>query len=91
MEADTGRVAGAAVAAGLTVTYHGDKVGLRVEPGRSRAGEVVVADIGIPSALTLEPVAWLAGARAPPPCRPRRRPATSTAPARCSWSPGPRA
>ncbi len=61
VEADTGRVAGAAVAAGLTVTYHGDKLGLRVEPGRSRAGEVVVADIGIPSALTLEPVAWLAG------------------------------
>ena len=33
VEADTGRVAGAAVAAGLTVTYHGDKLG---PEGRAR-------------------------------------------------------
>lgn len=61
VDADTGRVAGEAVRADLTVTYHGDMVGLRVAPGRGHAGEVLVADIGIPSAVTLEPVAWLAG------------------------------
>jgi NAD(P)H-hydrate epimerase len=59
VEADTGRVPGDAVRAGLTVTYHGDMIGLRVEPGRGLAGLVVVADIGIPSAVGLEPVAWL--------------------------------
>jgi NAD(P)H-hydrate epimerase len=64
VEADSGCVAGAAVRADLTVTYHGDKVGLRVEPGRSFAGEVLVADIGIPSAVAQAPVAWLAGAGA---------------------------
>jgi NAD(P)H-hydrate epimerase len=60
VEADTGRVSGDAVRAGSTVTYHGHKVGLWVEPGRGLAGQVVVADIGIPSAVGLEPVAWLA-------------------------------
>ena len=61
VDADTGRAPGHAVRAGLTVTYHGDKLGLRVEPGRSLAGEVLVADIGIPSAVALAPCAWLAG------------------------------
>jgi NAD(P)H-hydrate epimerase len=61
VEADTGRAPGDAVRAGSTVTYHGHKVGLWVEPGRGLAGQVVVADIGIPSAFGLEPVAWLAG------------------------------
>jgi NAD(P)H-hydrate epimerase len=64
VDADTGEVAGAAVRADLTVTYHGDKVGLRVAPGRGRAGEVRVVDIGIPSAVVCEPAAWLAGPRA---------------------------
>ena len=61
VEADTGRVPGGAVRAGLTLTYGGDMVGLRVEPGRGFAGEVVVIDIGIPTAVGLEPVGWLAG------------------------------
>jgi NAD(P)H-hydrate epimerase len=61
VEADTGRVPAASVRADLTVTYHGDKVGLRVEPGRARAGEVVVADIGIPAAVTVPATAWLSG------------------------------
>ena len=61
VEGDSGRVAGDAVRADLTVTFHGDKAGLRVEPGRARAGRVVVADIGIPAAVRLEPAAWLAG------------------------------
>ena len=44
VDADTGHVAGACIAADLTVTYHGDKPGLHIEPGRARAGEVVVVD-----------------------------------------------
>jgi NAD(P)H-hydrate epimerase len=62
VNADTGEVPGAAVGAVLTVTFHGDKPGLHVEPGRSRCGEVVVGDIGVPSAATSTPNAWLAGA-----------------------------
>lgn len=62
--ADTGRVEGRAVHADLTVTFHGDMVGLRVTPGAGCAGRVEVADIGIPSAVALDPAAWLAGAGA---------------------------
>jgi NAD(P)H-hydrate epimerase len=61
VEADTGRVPGDAVRAGLTLTYGGDMIGLRVEPGRGHAGEVAVVDIGIPAAVRLDPVGWLAG------------------------------
>ena len=62
VDASTGRVEGTAVRAGLTVTFHGDMVGLRVTPGADHAGRVVVADIGIPSAVTLTQTAWLGGA-----------------------------
>jgi NAD(P)H-hydrate epimerase len=61
VDADSGCTPGDAVDADLTVTFHGDKVGLRVEPGRAMAGEVVVADIGIPSVVRLEHSAWLLG------------------------------
>ena len=47
VDASSGEVAGAAVRAELTVTFHGQKVGLAVAPGRFHAGEVVVADIGL--------------------------------------------
>jgi hydroxyethylthiazole kinase-like uncharacterized protein yjeF len=47
VDASTGEVAGASVNAAMTVTFHGLKVGLEVAPGRFRAGEVVVADIGL--------------------------------------------
>jgi NAD(P)H-hydrate epimerase len=47
VDASTGEVAGAAVDAALSVTFHGAKVGHFVAPGRFRAGEVVVADIGL--------------------------------------------
>ena len=61
VDADTGEVAGDAIDADLTVTYHGRKVGLSVEPGRDRAGVVIVADIGIPSDVRVDASAWLAG------------------------------
>jgi NAD(P)H-hydrate epimerase len=47
IDASSGRIDGEAVSAGLTVTFHGRKVGLCIAPGRFRAGEVVVADIGV--------------------------------------------
>jgi NAD(P)H-hydrate epimerase len=47
VDASTGEVAGAAVRAEVTVTFHGAKVGLAVAPGRFHAGRVVVADIGL--------------------------------------------
>ena len=47
VDASTGEVPGEAVEAELTVTMHGLKVGLAVGPGRFRAGEVAVADIGL--------------------------------------------
>ena len=52
VNASTGEVAGAAVSADVTVTMHGQKVGLAVAPGRFQAGEVVVADIGLEPAET---------------------------------------
>jgi ADP-dependent NAD(P)H-hydrate dehydratase / NAD(P)H-hydrate epimerase len=48
VDASTGEVAGTAVRAAMTVTFHEPKVGLVVAPGRFHAGEVVVADIGLP-------------------------------------------
>jgi len=47
IDASTGEVAGAAIRAARTVTFHGRKVGLTVAPGRFHAGEVEVADIGL--------------------------------------------
>jgi hydroxyethylthiazole kinase-like uncharacterized protein yjeF len=47
VDASTGEIAGAAVRADVTVTFHGPKVGLYVAPGRFNAGAVVVADIGL--------------------------------------------
>jgi ADP-dependent NAD(P)H-hydrate dehydratase / NAD(P)H-hydrate epimerase len=47
VDASTGEVPGDAVQADVTVTMHGLKVGLAVGPGCFRAGEVVVADIGL--------------------------------------------
>ena len=47
VDASTGEAPGAVVRADATVTFHGPKVGLVVAPGRCRAGELVVADIGL--------------------------------------------
>ena len=48
VDASTGEVAGVAVHAQATVTFHAAKPGLAIEPGRAHAGRVVVVDIGIP-------------------------------------------
>ena len=47
IDASTGEVAGVAVRASATVTFHGVKLGLVVAPGRFQAGEIEVADIGL--------------------------------------------
>jgi hydroxyethylthiazole kinase-like uncharacterized protein yjeF len=47
VDASTGEVAGPAVKADATVTFHGPKVGLLVAPGRFQAGDVGVVDIGL--------------------------------------------
>ncbi len=52
VDASTGEIAGAAVDAHVTVTFHGRKVGLVVAPGRFHAGRVVVADIGLEAGPT---------------------------------------
>jgi NAD(P)H-hydrate epimerase len=50
LSADTGRPLGACVEADRTVTFAFPKRGLVVFPGAALAGEVTVADIGIPAA-----------------------------------------
>ena len=48
VDASTGEVAGVAVRAQSTVTFHAAKAGLAIEPGRAHAGRTIVVDIGIP-------------------------------------------
>jgi ADP-dependent NAD(P)H-hydrate dehydratase / NAD(P)H-hydrate epimerase len=52
VDASTGEIGGPAVRADLTVTFHGQKVGLAIAPGRFHAGEIEIADIGLPPAQT---------------------------------------
>ena len=48
VNASSGEVEGQAVRAAATATFHGSKLGLHVEPGKSHAGRVEVVEIGIP-------------------------------------------
>jgi ADP-dependent NAD(P)H-hydrate dehydratase / NAD(P)H-hydrate epimerase len=48
VDGSTGAVAGAAVRARDTVTFHAAKAGLWIAPGKEHAGRVHVVDIGIP-------------------------------------------
>jgi NAD(P)H-hydrate epimerase len=52
VDASTGAVAGPAVQAAVTVTFHAPKVGHAVAPGRFHAGRLAVADIGLADAPT---------------------------------------
>jgi hydroxyethylthiazole kinase-like uncharacterized protein yjeF len=47
VNASTGEVLGPAVRAALTITFHADKPGLWIAPGKDHAGEVEVVAIGI--------------------------------------------
>jgi len=55
VDASTGEVAGAAVQADVTVTFHAAKPGLWISPGKTHAGETVVIDIGIPDGAPVRP------------------------------------
>src|SRR5947209_1234071 len=63
VNASTGEVESAAVRADITVTFHGSKVGLQVAPGALHAGDVRVAEIGIPRGAPTGSAAGLIGAR----------------------------
>ncbi|HET9738749.1 MAG TPA: NAD(P)H-hydrate dehydratase [Solirubrobacteraceae bacterium] len=59
VDASTGEVAGPAVRAAATATFHAAKVGLWVDRGKAHAGEVSVIDIGIPPGAPAAPAAGL--------------------------------
>ena len=52
VDASTGEIAGEAVRAELTVTFHGVKAGLAIAPGLFHTGDVTIADIGLEPAET---------------------------------------
>jgi len=54
VDASTGETGAHAVRATATVTFHAAKVGLWINPGKSHAGRVEVADIGVPAAVQLQ-------------------------------------
>jgi NAD(P)H-hydrate epimerase len=54
VDASSGAVAGPAVCAEMTVTFHAAKPGLWIAPGRQHAGMVRVVDIGVPAAAPSE-------------------------------------
>jgi NAD(P)H-hydrate epimerase len=53
VDASTGEIAGPAVNAAVTVTFHARKVGHVVAPGRFRRGELEVVDIGLTGGETV--------------------------------------
>jgi len=55
VDASTGVVAGRAVHAHATATFHAAKPGLWIAPGKQHAGEVRVVDIGIPPGGPADP------------------------------------
>jgi NAD(P)H-hydrate epimerase len=61
VDASTGETPGAAVRATVTVTFHAAPPGLWIAPGKTCAGRVTVADIGIPgrsAAAAAIPAPW---------------------------------
>jgi NAD(P)H-hydrate epimerase len=57
----TGEVAGAAVAAEATATFHAAKPGLWINPGKTHTGETRIVDIGIPAGPPGQPQVGLIG------------------------------
>ena len=55
VDASTGEIAGDAVRAHATVTFHAAKPGLWTNPGKTHSGEVSVVDIGIPEGAPVSP------------------------------------
>jgi len=63
VDASSGEVAGEAVRATATATFHGPKVGLYVAPGAHHAGEVEVVEIGVPRCAPAPAAAGLIAGR----------------------------
>jgi NAD(P)H-hydrate epimerase len=61
VDSSTGEVAGAAVRAAATATFHAGKPGLWIAPGKGLAGDVTVVDIGIPDGAPVAPRLGLIG------------------------------
>jgi ADP-dependent NAD(P)H-hydrate dehydratase / NAD(P)H-hydrate epimerase len=59
VNASTGEIAGAAVRADATATFHAAKPGLWISPGKDHAGTVEVIDIGIPPGAPVHPLVGL--------------------------------
>ncbi|HUC08187.1 MAG TPA: NAD(P)H-hydrate dehydratase [Solirubrobacterales bacterium] len=57
VDASSGEVAGAAVEADLTISFHAAKVGHRVAPGKWHSGGLRVVPIGIPDGAPSQPMA----------------------------------
>jgi ADP-dependent NAD(P)H-hydrate dehydratase / NAD(P)H-hydrate epimerase len=64
VDASTGAVAGVAVHAYATASFHAAKLGLWIDPGKGHAGEVVTIDIGIPRGAPTAARAGLIGREA---------------------------
>jgi hydroxyethylthiazole kinase-like uncharacterized protein yjeF len=63
VDASTGEVAGIAVEAGVTVSFHAAKLGHWIAPGKWHTGELRIAEIGIPAEAPGEPPAGLIAPR----------------------------
>jgi hydroxyethylthiazole kinase-like uncharacterized protein yjeF len=57
VDASSGEVAGVAIEAAITVSFHAAKLGHRVGPGKWLTGELRVAPIGIPEGAPVTPTA----------------------------------
>jgi hydroxyethylthiazole kinase-like uncharacterized protein yjeF len=73
VNASTGEVLGDAVRAQVTATFHGPKVGLFIELGKTHAGDVEVIEIGIPRSAPAPSAAGLISGRALELVPPRER------------------
>src|SRR3954470_8227729 len=63
VNASTGETSGDAIEADMTATFHGPKIGLYVEPGKTHAGRVDVVEIGIPRSAPAPQAAGLISER----------------------------
>ena len=64
VDASTGEVAGAAVHAAVTVSFHAAKLGHWIAPGKRHRGELRIAPIGIPTEVPQQPAGGLICERA---------------------------
>ena len=61
VDASTGEVAGVTATAAITVSFHAAKLGHWIAPGKACAGELRVAQIGIPGDAPAEPAGGVIG------------------------------